>query len=169
MKPQEIAQIEVGTRAFIEDLWQQRLPQIPLPALNLRTLRKALAFELQMKTAPALSPQAKQTLAAHAPKAHDVRLNGDISGADAHQVKRTKNKGQASLKALAPGAVLIREWNGRRYQVTVGKGDYEMDGRAYRSLTQIAKAITGAHWSGPRFFGLVKAPSKNTASQLQEA
>ena len=169
MKPLDIAQIEVGTRAFIEELWQQRLPQIPLPALNLRTLRKALAFELQMKTAPSLSPQAKQTLAAHAPKVQGQHLSSEISGADAHQAKRTTKRNQASSKALAPGAVLIREWNGRRYQVMVGKGDYEMDGRVYRSLSQIAKAITGAHWSGPRFFGLVKAPSKKNASQLQEA
>ena len=53
-----------------------------------------------------------------------------------------------------PGARLIREWNGRRYVVEVVKDGFVMDGMSYRSLTAIAFSITGARWSGPRFFGL---------------
>jgi hypothetical protein len=49
---------------------------------------------------------------------------------------------------------LIRDWNGRRYVVDVVDGGFVLDGKHYRSLTAIAFRITGAKWSGPRFFGL---------------
>ncbi|UYV38405.1 DUF2924 domain-containing protein [Rhodobacteraceae bacterium D3-12] len=55
---------------------------------------------------------------------------------------------------LSPGAHLVREWNGRTYQVQVTEAGFEMDGKTWRSLSAIAKHITGAAWSGPRFFGL---------------
>ncbi len=55
---------------------------------------------------------------------------------------------------LKPGARLIREWRGRTHTVIVLDDGFEFEGKPYRSLTQIACEITGAHWSGPRFFGL---------------
>ncbi len=55
---------------------------------------------------------------------------------------------------LAPGTQLVREWNGRTWQVEVVKGGFVCRGKRYQSLSAIAKTITGAHWSGPRFFGL---------------
>ena len=55
---------------------------------------------------------------------------------------------------LKPGVTLVREWNGRTYQVVVQEHGFQMDGKDYSSLTAIAKKITGAKWSGPRFFGL---------------
>ncbi|MCI5049508.1 MAG: DUF2924 domain-containing protein [Rickettsiales bacterium] len=57
---------------------------------------------------------------------------------------------------LTPGTQLVREWNGKRYHVTVTADGFEYDGRAYRSLTKIATEITGARWSGLLFFGLRK-------------
>ena len=59
--------------------------------------------------------------------------------------------------ALKPGARLVREWHGRTHTVTVTEDGFEYAGTSYASLTQIAKMITGTHWSGPRFFGLVRA------------
>ena len=56
--------------------------------------------------------------------------------------------------ALAPGTRLLREWQGRTHHVTVLVSGFEYDGQAYRSLTAIARAITGSAWSGPLFFGL---------------
>jgi hypothetical protein len=52
------------------------------------------------------------------------------------------------------GTRLVREWNGRRYEVTVVPGGFVFEGRRYRSLTAITKAITGTHWNGRAFFGL---------------
>ena len=59
--------------------------------------------------------------------------------------------------SLKPGARLIREWHGRTHTVTVTEEGFEYAGASYSSLTTIAKEITGAHWSGPRFFGLKAA------------
>lgn len=55
---------------------------------------------------------------------------------------------------LLPGTRLLREWNGRQHFVDVVDDGFLFDGKAYRSLSAIARRITGAHWSGPRFFGL---------------
>lgn len=58
--------------------------------------------------------------------------------------------------SLKPGARLVREWHGRTHTVTVTEDGFDYAGVTYPSLTKIAKKITGAHWSGPRFFGLVR-------------
>ena len=60
-----------------------------------------------------------------------------------------------STPRIRAGARLVREWNGRTHTVTVEKEGFTCAGRNYRSLSAIARAITGARWSGPRFFGVV--------------
>ncbi|HBK79174.1 MAG TPA: DUF2924 domain-containing protein [Nitrospinae bacterium] len=62
----------------------------------------------------------------------------------------------SSGPSLKPGAKLIREWHGKTYRVAVLEDGFEFDGERYRSLSRIAQEITGAHWSGRRFFGLAK-------------
>jgi hypothetical protein len=62
---------------------------------------------------------------------------------------------------VKPGARLVREWHGRTHTVTVTEDGFECAGTTYRSLTEVAKKITGAHWSGPRFFGLVRVGSSS--------
>ena len=57
---------------------------------------------------------------------------------------------------LKTGATLVRQWGGHTHTVLVGEDGFEYDGQRYRSLTVIAERITGTHWSGPRFFGLIK-------------
>jgi hypothetical protein len=54
------------------------------------------------------------------------------------------------------GTRLIREWNGRRHEVTVVSGGFEYQGRRYKSLSAIARQVTGTRWNGPLFFGLRK-------------
>ena len=58
--------------------------------------------------------------------------------------------------SLKPGTRLVRDWNGRSLNVLVCDEGFELDGRQYGSLTQIARDVTGSGWSGPRFFGLKK-------------
>jgi Protein of unknown function (DUF2924) len=58
---------------------------------------------------------------------------------------------------LKPSARLVREWHGRTHTVTVTEDGFEYAGTSHSVLTKITKKITGAHWSGPRFFGLVRA------------
>jgi hypothetical protein len=57
---------------------------------------------------------------------------------------------------LKTGATLVRQWRGHTHTVLVREDGFEYEGQRYRSLTVIAERITGAHWSGPRFFGLSK-------------
>lgn len=66
----------------------------------------------------------------------------------------TGRVGPTPSLSLKPGARLVREWHGRSHTVTVTEDGFEYAGSSYASLTKIAKKITGAHWSGPRFFGL---------------
>jgi hypothetical protein len=81
------------------------------------------------------------------------------------QIKRLRRGDEASVRApsLKPGTRLVRSWRGRMHQVLVWEDGFEFDGRRYGSLTQIASDITGAHWSGPRFFGLL-AKSRGRAA-----
>ena len=61
---------------------------------------------------------------------------------------------RSRVARLKPGAKLIREWRGETHAVIVLEDGFEWRGRNWRSLSSIAREITGAHWSGPRFFGL---------------
>ncbi len=62
--------------------------------------------------------------------------------------------GYAVRQKIGPGARLVREWNGRTVVVEVIEEGYRYDERTWRSLSEIARHVTGTHWSGPRFFGL---------------
>ncbi|HTN64098.1 MAG TPA: DUF2924 domain-containing protein, partial [Devosia sp.] len=62
--------------------------------------------------------------------------------------------GKARLLKMRPGARLLREWGGRAHEVLVLTDGFEWQGRKWRSLSVIARKITGTQWSGPRFFGL---------------
>jgi len=65
---------------------------------------------------------------------------------------------------VKPGSRFVREWHGRTHTVCVTDDGFEFQGKTYRSLTKIALDITGAQWSGPRFFGLTKTPATATAT-----
>src|SRR5271169_4655102 len=78
----------------------------------------------------------------------------------AKALRTTGRVGPTPSLSLKPGARLVREWGGRTHTVTVTEGGFEYAGENYPSLTKIAKKITGAHWSGPRFFGLPAAAAE---------
>ncbi len=66
--------------------------------------------------------------------------------------------------SLKPGTRLVREWRGVTHTVLVHADGVEWNGRRYRSLTIVAREITGARWSGPRFFGLRKRAGRSAES-----
>ena len=80
----------------------------------------------------------------------------------AKNLRKTGRVGSTPSLALKPGARLVREWRGRAHTVTVTEDGFEYAGTSYPSLTKIAKKITGAHWSGPRFFGLLSPDRPRT-------
>jgi len=70
---------------------------------------------------------------------------------------------------LRPGAKLVREWHGKTHTVIVCEDGFEWKGRHRRSLSVIAREITGGHWSGPRFFGLKDGVTPRSDDEVAEA
>jgi len=66
---------------------------------------------------------------------------------------------------LKTGTTLVRQWRGHTHAVFVHDNGFEYEGERYRTLSVIAKRITGAHWSGPRFFGLNKPAGASAAAE----
>lgn len=148
-------------------LWIKQYGCPPPFGVRQPLLVRSAAWHLQERQLGGLSPNAKRTLKA-AMRRLETSLTGSGIGADEivdPTVEKTPS-GEDGTAAVAgggrvgprpqplPGARLIREWNGRRYVVEVVDDGFVMDGKLYRSLTAIAFRITGAKWSGPRFFGL---------------
>jgi hypothetical protein len=64
------------------------------------------------------------------------------------------SQGRKSPRRASIGTVLLREWRGKTHQVTIGEEGVLYRGKRYRSLSEVARIITGTRWSGPAFFGL---------------
>ena len=79
---------------------------------------------------------------------------GGLPGAVSRQLKRVATCALPSGQ-LRPGTQLVRSWNGRMVSVRVTEGGYEFGDQTFRSLSAIAREVTGVAWSGPRFFGLL--------------
>ncbi len=127
----------VGLRAEWRRLYRSH------PPLHIRRdlLVLAIAWKLQEKVHGGLTAAQKRKLAGIA---EDLRKNGDLSGSPAIRMK--------------PGLRLVREWRGETHTVLVLEDGFEWNGNRRRSLSAIAREITGTHWSGPRFFGLKRSP-----------
>jgi len=80
----------------------------------------------------------------------------------AKSLRTTGRIGLAPNVSLKPGSRLVRAWHGRTHTVTVTEEGFDYSGTTFQSLTQIAKKITGAHWSG--FFGLPAASAKRSSN-----
>jgi hypothetical protein len=111
-------------------------------------LRKRILWRLRAKTAGGLSERARQR-AAELVDESDLRLLAPAARSNPDRRATSRDR-----RLPMPGAVLTREYRGRTVTVTVLDDGFEYDGRIYRSLTAVAKAITGAHWGGFHFFGL---------------
>ncbi len=84
------------------------------------------------------------------------RLQEKASGRKINAERLIKNAaGRPARQAIKPGTRFIRSWGGRTIEATAEEGGYRFDDHVYPSLSAIAKQVTGAHWSGPRFFGLI--------------
>ena len=112
----------------------------PAPYLSADLLRLGIAHRQQEKRHGGISRETKRIL---------LRTSRSANDASNHRTTPPQRK-------LTPGTRLVRDWHGTGHTVTVlGKG-FEYDGQTWRSLTAIAKAITGTHRNGPRFFGLTQ-------------
>ena len=103
------------------------------------------------------------------------RLLGGLSEAIIRKLERLntglpENEARQSVPpiSLKSGTRLVREWRGVTHTVLVHADGFEWNGKHYRSLTIIAREITGAHWSGPRFFGLRKCAGGSVERAVDE-
>ena len=103
------------------------------------------------------------------------RRHGGLTGPTVRELERLAKgpaRGDAAVtvreRQLKPGTRLVRQWRDRTHVVLVTHDGFVFDDRRFVSLSQIAKAITGAHWSGPRFFG-VKASAGTTGAAAASA
>ncbi|WP_339762079.1 DUF2924 domain-containing protein [uncultured Hoeflea sp.] len=137
----KIARFETMSREDCIDEWRRTMGGQSLKYVSVQFMRSALAYEAQIKTDGGHSTAVRKALKAALKTGQRTSEAGG----------RPKPALQSSLRS---GTHLVREWNGRTYQVEVLDDGFQMDGKRYRSLSAIARKITGAHWSGPRFFGL---------------
>lgn len=128
-----------------------RLFGAPAATLSADLLRLALAYRLQEQSQGGLSREAKAILR-QAARARSVASAG--TDAEFGEGAATTCGRQPVRRKLTPGTRLVRDWHGVGHTVTVLEQGFAYDGKEWRSLSAIAKAITGAHWNGPRFFGL---------------
>ncbi len=125
------------TRAELVERWRTHYRTDPPKGISRRLLIRAIAYEMQAKRYGGLKPAIDRRLRTIA--------NGTVNG---------DHGGHKTAASLQPGARLVREWNGVSHVVEVIEGGFIWNGDRHRSLSVIARAITGARWSGPRFFGL---------------
>ena len=123
-----------------------------LPVAELRKRWEALEGSL----APALAAPLLRRLVA---QRLQERRHGGLPALVRRELLRIADGEQAQplprpRPQLTTGTRLVREWNGRTITVEVHDDGFQHAGRRWRSLSEIARHVTGAHWSGPRFFGL---------------
>jgi hypothetical protein len=83
-----------------------------------------------------------------------------------HQLNRL-GRGQKAPRRLKSGTVLVREYDGVTHKVMIVSGGYLWNGESHRSLSTIARRITGTNWNGPRFFGLRTRPGGKTDASIR--
>jgi hypothetical protein len=144
---QTLARLSASTIFELRAEWR-RLHRAPPPMrLSRDLLMRGITYKLQERPLGGLSKSIIRKLA---------RLNLDSEATDAQK--------PAPPISLKPGTRLVREWRGVTHTVLVQTDGFEWNGRCYRSLTIVAHEITGAHWSGPRFFGLRKCTIRSLES-----
>ncbi len=135
--------------------WRRLYRAPPPKRVSRDLLMLGVAWKVQERAYGGLGAATKRRLA---DLAKTMERNGDV----------TRNR----VARLKPGARLVREWRGEVHTVIVLEDGFEWRGTQWRSLSAIAREITGVHWSGPRFFnfnGMTKAQSSAEVEETSDA
>ncbi|MEK9724018.1 MAG: DUF2924 domain-containing protein [Rhodospirillaceae bacterium] len=135
----ELVAIRNMSRAQLIERWVTQYRRPPPKGISRRLLEYSAAYQAQVKAYGGLSAAVKRKLARDRPE---------------KQSNRSSAKPGRRRDKPSPGTRLVREWHGVTHTVEVLKQGYAYDGELYGSLSEIARRITGARWSGPRFFGV---------------
>ncbi len=137
----ELSALSDLPREELVEHWAIRFGRQPPKGCGRKLLELAAAYGIQEKAFGGLKPEAQKALVSEMGPADDDAVS--------HRKKRSR-----AISTIKPGTRLVREWNGRTHHVEMVEGGFVWNGKKHRSLSTIAREITGAHWSGPRFFGL---------------
>jgi Protein of unknown function (DUF2924) len=148
-EPEKLAQglKELGTRSDdeLKERWRNLYETEPPRKIHRSLLIPPIAYRMQENALGALKPSARR---------HLMRVAG--TAPDGRQAP-----GYPSLSPK-PGTVLVRDWGGVTHQVKVLEDGILLRGKRYKSLSEVARVITGARWSGPLFFGLKSATKEQS-------
>ena len=137
--PARLAALKTTPTPELKAQWRDLFDSEP-PPFNRRYLESRLAYRIQELAYGGLKPETIRRL---------ERLGEELDGGD-----RTKRRIRADRDRPITGTRLLREWQGVEQVVTVTADGFEWQGRPYKSLSAIARAITGTRWNGWVFFGL---------------
>lgn len=137
--PARLAALKTTPTADLKTQWRELFASEP-PPFNRRYLESRLAYRIQELVYGGLKPATVRKL---------EKLGEQLDGGD-----RKKSGMRADRDRPITGTRLIREWQGVEHVVTVTADGFEWQGRPYKSLSAIARAITGTRWNGWVFFGL---------------
>jgi hypothetical protein len=137
---QEIESLRDQDVATLRRNWTAHFGTDPPIWISRTLLIQTLAYRMQEKAFGELKKSIRREL---------IRL--------ATEFQSTGLISSAVTAGIKPGTKLIREWRGKVHEIEVLTNGFSWSGRRYRTLSEIARAITGTRWSGPRFFGLETA------------
>ena len=149
VQPEKLAQdlkdLEMRSVDELREHWRNLYGTEPPCKIHRSLLIPAIAYRMQENALGALKPSARRHLMRVAGTAPDGR---QAPGYPSHGPK--------------PGTVLVRDWGGVTHQVKVLEDGILLRGKRYKSLSEVARVITGARWSGPLFFGLKSATKEQS-------
>jgi hypothetical protein len=145
----QLAKLPTMGRTELQSLWQELFQRPPSAKLRREMLVPILAYRIQELAFGGLKESTLKRLHELARTTLETHANGK------------KSVIQPMVRPKV-GTRYVREYNGKLHEVTVLDTGYEFEGQSYRSLTEIAKIITGTKWSGPTFFGY-KRPTKRAS------
>lgn len=140
-----LAELPKLDKIALARLWKELFDAVPLPKLRRDLMIPILAHRLQEQTFGSLKPASRTRL---------------------RQLSRAFERGNDSELSpgpqLRPGTRLVRQWRDQVHLVNVEANSYEYQGARYKSLSEIARLITGTRWSGPLFFGIRRPNESRT-------
>src|ERR1700730_6979381 len=134
---EEIAGLSKAGIANLRERWKTLYGKQPPGGLGRSFLIRAIAYRFQEQACGGLKPSTRRLLA---------RV--------AEETAAGSSSKRPPVRKAQSGTVLIREWQGNAHRGAMLEAGVSFNGKRYRSLSEVAREITGSRWSGPRFFGL---------------
>jgi hypothetical protein len=142
---QDLKDLETQSDDELKERWRKFYGTEPPRKIHCSLLIAAIAYRMQENALGALKPSARR---------HLLRVAGNVPDG-----RRARGYPGLSPK---PGTVLVRDWGGVTHQVKVLEDGILFRSKRYKSLSEVARVITGSRWSGPLFFGLKSAAKEQS-------